>query len=200
MTILPPLISGQMADLYKDMEENYDQIAAKLDFSCQGCLDNCCDSHFLHHTYSEWAYLWEGLDQLPEDKLHRYQERAQQYIMEADKAMATGQRPQIMCPLNDDGLCGVYSHRLMICRMHGIPSAMTRPDGKKIEFPGCFRCQEIIEGKDDIPQLDRTGLYQRLVEIELAWLGDRRRVLPKVKKTIADMIIQGCPPFLEDIT
>jgi len=42
---------------------------------------------------------------------------------------------------------------------------------------------------------DRTGLYQRLVKIELDWLGDRRRVLPKVKKTIADMIVRGSPPF-----
>jgi len=47
---------------------------------------------------------------------------------------------------------------------------------------------------------DRTGLYQRLVKIELDWLGDRRRVLPKVKKTIADMIVRGSPPFLADIT
>ena len=200
MTILPAQISDQMAQLYQDMEKGYDKIAAKIDFSCNGCQDNCCDSYFLHHTYSEWAYLWEGLDQLPEDQLERYNKRAQQYIIEAEQALAANQRPQVMCPLNDDGLCGVYSHRLMICRMHGIPSAMTRPDGKKIEFPGCFRCQEIVEGNDDIPRLDRTGLYQRLVKIELDWLGDQRRVLPKVKKTIADMIVQGSPPFLADIT
>ncbi|NOR09969.1 MAG: hypothetical protein GQ541_00595 [Desulfovibrionaceae bacterium] len=194
-SLLPKMISRQMAELYKDMEEAYDFVARQLDFTCDGCQDNCCDSYFLHHTYVEWAYLWEGLNALSEEKRENFSEKAHKYILESEKMLAEEKRPNIMCPLNEDGLCGLYSHRLMICRLHGIPAMMTRPDGKQLDFPGCFRCQEITDEMNDIPRMDRTKMYQRLVQLESGWLGSRRKVLPKVKKTIADMIVQGPPIF-----
>ncbi|MCB2180412.1 MAG: hypothetical protein KQH63_00115 [Desulfobulbaceae bacterium] len=194
--ILPPDISNQIATLYHDMESAYDDLAKSLDFTCQGCPDNCCDSYFQHHTYTEWAYLWEGMEELPEDKKNRFLQRAEEYVKESKKMLARDERPNIMCPINEQGLCGLYSHRLMICRLHGIPSAMTRPDGKRMEFPGCFRCQEIVEGRKDITHLDRTKMYQRLVLLEMEWLGPKRHVLPRVKMTLAEMLVKG-PPSLD---
>ncbi len=194
-SLLPENISGQIAAIYEEIEKQYDVVAAELDFGCAGCPDNCCDSYFLHHTYSEWAYLWQGLLELPAEKRQEFERRSQEYISQSQEALGRGERPQIMCPLLDDGLCGLYKHRLLICRLHGVPSSMTRPDGQQLLFPGCFRCQEITGDRADVPRMDRTKLFQQFVQIEMEWLGVKRNVLPKVKMTIAEMIIKGPPEF-----
>jgi cell division protein YceG involved in septum cleavage len=46
------------------------------------------------------------------------------------QALAREERPQLMCPLNEEGRCSLYLHRLMICRMHGVPSSLTFPNGQ----------------------------------------------------------------------
>ncbi len=193
--ILPADISRRIAALYSEMEKAYDELAQGLHFSCAGCPDNCCDSYFQHHTYAEWAYLWEGLQALAEDSRERFIEKAKEYVIQSNAMLDRDERPNLMCPLNEDGLCALYPHRLMICRLHGVPSAMTMPDGKRMEFPGCFRCQEIVAGREDIPHLDRTKMYQTLVGIEMEWLGPKRRILPKVRMTLAEMIVKGPPSF-----
>ncbi len=190
---LSPEIATQLADLYARMEAAYDDVARQLDFSCQGCPDNCCDSYFRHHTYVEWAYLWEGVNELPEERQRQLVARAEEYVEASERALAREQRPQVMCPLNDDGLCTLYAHRLMICRMHGVPSSLTRPDGQSQKFPGCFRCQELVGERADVPTVDRTGFYRELVALEVAFLGHRRHLLPKVNKTLAEMLVEGPP-------
>jgi len=190
---LDPEFCRQVDALYRDMETAYDQTARALDFSCAGCPDNCCDSYFLHHTYTEWAYLWQGLKNLGQKQLQAIMDKAAKYVVESEAALAIGKRPVIMCPLNTDGLCSLYSYRLMICRLHGVPATFTRPDGQKIDFPGCFRCQEHVAGDDGIASLDRTQFFRRLVELELGLLGHRRMAVPKVKLTIAQMILKGPP-------
>ena len=66
-TYLSPSLSKKIYNLYRRMEEAYDKVAGELNFSCAGCPDNCCDSFFLHHTYIEWGYRWEGLLKVPEE-------------------------------------------------------------------------------------------------------------------------------------
>jgi hypothetical protein len=41
--------------------------------------------------------------------------------------------------------------------------------------------------------MDRTVLYQRLAQLESRFLGERRGMLPKIKLTIAEMIVNGPP-------
>ncbi|PKN45763.1 MAG: hypothetical protein CVU58_08235, partial [Deltaproteobacteria bacterium HGW-Deltaproteobacteria-16] len=53
--ILQPELAAKIANLYSRMEQAYDLVARQLDFTCDGCPDNCCDSYFLHHTHVEWA-------------------------------------------------------------------------------------------------------------------------------------------------
>jgi hypothetical protein len=106
-----------------------------------------------------------------------------------------------MCPLIDDnGLCGLYEHRMLVCRMHGVPATLTRPDGQSMRFPGCFRCQEIVaenyDRETDAPAMDRTQLFRRLAALESQLMGDRRHLYPRLKKTIADMIVEG-PPAID---
>jgi hypothetical protein len=85
----------------------------------------------------------------------------------------------------------------MICRMHGVPNVLVRPDGRRVEFPGCYRCQELTTALEAdgaaVPVVDRTPLYKDLVALEMQFVGKNLRQLPKVDHTIAEMIVLGPP-------
>jgi hypothetical protein len=192
--ILPAQAYRKLASLYADMQSSYSAHAQALGLSCDGCPQNCCTSFFQHHTRIEWAYLLHGLGELPQGRRAVYEERARVYVRDATAALSRGERPAIMCPLNDDGRCGVYAHRLMICRLHGVPNRLRYPDGRSVDFPGCFRSQELCAEADSFPVLDRTALYTRLMELEVQFVGPRQiRALPRVDLTLAEMIVQGSP-------
>lgn len=186
---------SQLADLYAEMEKAYNQVSVLLDFTCADCPDNCCDSHFLHHTYIEWAYLWVGFGALPQEQQERYLKRAKEYITHSEEALAKDSRPTAMCPLNDNGRCALYTHRMMICRLHGVPASLTSPNGMKHQFPGCFRCQELNADKKNTTAMDRTLFFQKMVMLERSFVGPRVAQLPKVKLTLAQMLVKGPPPF-----
>jgi len=186
-------MSTKIADLYQRMEQAYDIVARQLAFTCEGCPDNCCDSYFQHHTYVEWAYLWEGLMALEPTRRKVIENRAAEYAAACEAALSRGERPRIMCPLNEEGRCSLYLHRLMICRMHGVPSSLTFPNGQTKKFPGCFRCQEIVGDRQVVPTVERAPLFRELVALEQELLGDQQNQMPKVKKTIAEMILLGPP-------
>ena len=197
---LPEALARRLERLYRAMEEDYDRVAAQLSFTCSGCPDNCCDSYFLHHTYAEWAFLWQGYRQLPVEKQGEIMHRAEKAVQACRAALARGSRPLVMCPLNENGLCVLYPYRLLVCRTHGVPAAMTRPDGKRLVFPGCFRCQDIVGALKtkgvEIPQVERTPLLWELVLLEQELLNEIRHRCPKVKMTIAEMLVNGPPALL----
>ena len=198
MSMQLTLTDEQVAELeriYQALQENYETVAKELDFTCTGCPDNCCDSYFLHHTYVEWAYLWLGLHQLSATRLAELRARAEAYIEACRDAELNNERPVVMCPLNDEGLCSLYHYRLLVCRTHGVPARMTRPDGKTLHFPGCFRCQELHAAKQSQAEVDRTPWLARLAALERSLFDNKRHLLPKVRLTIARMIVDG-PPTL----
>jgi hypothetical protein len=188
---------ASLRKLYEDMESAYDRVAAQLQLTCSGCPDNCCNSYFRHHTYIEWCYLSHGLSSLADQVRKQISQRARDYQRLSQQALARGEKPQIMCPLNLSGRCQLYRHRMMICRTHGVPASLTRPDGKRLRFPGCFRCQELVDrmvAEDlEIPVMERTELFRRLVVLEQRLLAGKKHLVPRVKMTIADMIISGPP-------
>ncbi len=194
---LHPDLSIKIGKLYFDMQQSYDAVAIQLDFTCINCPDNCCDSYFQHHTYVEWAYLWEGLKAIDLGEFNKIMAKAETYVSESETLLRLGKRPQLMCPLNDSGLCSIYSHRLMICRLHGVPATLTKPDGNLLRFPGCFKCQEevikIKQNNKSISSLERAELYRRLVELEIDLLSDNIGKVPKVKLTLAQMLVSGPP-------
>jgi hypothetical protein len=195
---LPEPLAQRLKKIYRALEEEYDEVARQLQFSCSGCPDNCCDSYFLHYTYVEWAYLWQGLRQLSPVQQREILRRAAEVVRLCREELAHGRRPVVMCPLNEDGLCVLYPYRLLVCRTHGVPAVMTRPDGKRLSFPGCYRCQEIVRtGENDVvvPFVDRTRLLQQLVVVENELLQGLHRPRPKIRLTIAEMLVQG-PPTL----
>lgn len=199
--LTPKAAFRKAAALYRRMAEGYAEAADTLGLTCQGCTDNCCSSFFQHHTYMEWAYLWEGLKALPEEQRAKFIRRSEDYVQQARVALQKGETPHVMCPLNmEDGTCGLYEHRLMICRMHGVPNVMTRPDGRMTSFPGCWRCQDLTEeirneGREPLT-VNRTPLYADLARLEMEFVGKNLRTLPKVDHTIAEMIVIG-PPKLK---
>lgn len=198
--ILPEVLAQRLERIYRAMEKDYNRVAAELSFSCSGCPDNCCDSYFLHHTYTEWAYLWMGFRQLSPEKQKEIMKRAERAALACTEALAKGERPLVMCPLNEKGLCALYPYRLLICRTHGVPATMTRPDGKRLDFSGCFRCQDIVSNMGikglNPPRVERTPLLRELVMLENELLADIRHRFPKVKITIAEMLAYGPPALL----
>jgi hypothetical protein len=186
-----------MRQIYEEMEREYEQVAAQLQFSCDGCPDNCCDSYFQHHTFVEWGYLWLGFRQLPETRQAEILERSRLYNTACEQTLARNERPQVMCPLNENGRCILYTHRLMVCRTHGVPATMQRPDGKRLDFPGCFGCQELVKKtfahESDLPRAERTLLLRKLAMLENELMGGQRHLYPRIKLTIAQMLVKGPP-------
>ncbi len=187
---------ARLEDIYDRLQQEYQRVAQALDFSCTGCPDNCCDSYFQHHTYTEWAYLRLGLRRLELEQQQALTARARMYLDQCEQDLAAGRRPQIMCPLNENGRCLVYHNRLLVCRTHGVPATLTLPDGRTFPFPGCFRCQEIVESRNEkeVPEpVDRTSLLKKLALLEKELLETHHNLLPKIKITIAEMLVHGPP-------
>ncbi|WP_419174185.1 hypothetical protein [Desulfosediminicola sp.] len=195
--VLPADLTQRLESLYVEMEKQYNNVARALEFGCEGCSDNCCDSYFLHHTHAEWAYLRQGFLLLDQEQQETVLARSKEYLEQSQKILAKGERPQIMCPLNENGLCILYKHRLLVCRTHGVPARMRRPDGQTLEFPGCFRCQEIVAEREKsglkTPRVDRTKHLTELVNIESELLEFKRHLYPRVKLCIAEMIVKEFP-------
>lgn len=186
-------IFRRLEALYARMGQGYAATAQGTGFTCAGCTQNCCTSHFQHHTYVEWLYFFKGFETLPAPRREAYLDRARACVREAQDALLRGERPAVMCPVNDDGLCGMYEHRLMICRLHGVPHVLAGRDGLPQAYPGCHRFPAPA-GADAAPApLDRTPLYRDLARLEMDLLGARLRALPRVNLTLAEMMVQGPP-------
>lgn len=190
--VRPALV--KLARLYADMDAAYERAAATIGLSCAGCAENCCVSYFQHHTHVEWLYLRQGMAELPEKRRETYLARARDYLAEARNCLARGEVPRLMCPVNDDGLCGLHAHRLMICRLHGVPNVLVGRGGIQ-EFPGCGPCQRLAAARPKTPAMDRTPLLQRLASLEMDLWGHRPGRPPKVDLTLAAMLVdtEGAP-------
>ncbi|MCU0590907.1 MAG: hypothetical protein MUC57_05475 [Desulfobacterales bacterium] len=104
--------------------------------------------------------------------------------------LSAGADTKPMCPLNEAGRCGVYAHRPMICRLHGIPHEL-HPPGRAPQAPqlgpGCAEFHRLC-GRAVYHPFDRTPLYAELARLESEFqqaLGPRR----KIRMTIAEMLL-----------
>lgn len=192
-----PGLFKRLAGLYERMDQAYAATAKPLGFTCADCPQNCCVSYFQHHTHVEWSYLWKGMLSLDKERREPFLARAQDYVEQSRRFLARNQRPQIMCPLNEDGRCQLYDHRLMICRLHGVAHTAPLANGGEARYPGCFRFEraaaslELPEGVE--PYMDRTPLYRELAVLETEYMRTRLGRAPKVDLTLAEMLVQGPP-------
>lgn len=200
MSIFSPLLTadralldtsaGKMLDLYDRMGRAYDKSALCYDFSCGCCEENCCEERFYHHTLSEFLYLLQGLKTLDQGKRDEIFDSAGEVAELYRMHDMEGQARRIMCPLNSDGLCSLYEHRLMICRLHGVPYRMRRPDGMETQGSGCHKVDwDISSEKSTECMFDRTDLYRELSGIEIE-LRQKLGFGHRIKMTIAEMIVE----------
>jgi hypothetical protein len=108
-------------------------------------------------------------------------------VDESARADQSGTAVRLMCPLNFDELCILYSYRPMICRLHGIPHELQKPGQNPVCGPGCetfdHRC-----GHKGYFKFDRTPFYRQLAMLEQE-VKQALGVTEKFKITIAEMII-----------
>jgi len=177
----------RLAKVYSDIGEEYDRLAGHYrSFSCEGCQDNCCTTVFSHYTLIEHLYFLEGFRRLQEKERADMTARAKGYAETLALHSGPAEELDLMCPVNVDGLCGVYKNRPLICRIHGLPSLLRSPRGVQ-QWKGCLRFQE-MHGENIDQEMDRTGYYSAIASIE----ADLRKDISffhKYKKTIADMVL-----------
>jgi Fe-S-cluster containining protein len=184
---IPASLRPEINRLFEQMDRAYDTAARTFGFVCRGCRDNCCLTRFHHHTLLEYLYIQHGLSKLVPERLGEVKKRAQKVLDRMTKLEQCGEPVRVMCPLNEDGRCMLYAHRPMICRLHGIPHALRRPDGRSQTGPGCddFYAQC---GNCAGEVLDRTPIYIAMADLEQKLrqaLGFDR----KIKMTIADIVL-----------
>ncbi len=175
-----------LEQIYREMDQAFDQIAAQLGFVCNGCEQNCCRSRFYHYTYLEYLYLYEGIRRLEPVQRESIRQKAASMCW-AEQSEEDQVRNHRMCLLNANDRCGLYLYRPMICRLHGIPYQLRRLGQDILFSPGCeaFERQRHIQAD---ALLDRTPYYRQIAELEQkfkkeAGLGQ------KLKMTISEMIL-----------
>jgi Fe-S-cluster containining protein len=175
------------------MEQAYDEIAGHYGFICRGCEESCCRTLFYHHTYAEFMLLEGGLQSLSKRALEGVLERAAavERRLAKDRERGAAEPQRAMCPLNQAGRCLLYAHRPMICRLHGIPHTLQRPDGHTIGSPGCHRFDALesdaIGGTESPRRLNRTPHYQRLAQVEKQ-LRSRIEAPMRLNMTLAEWL------------
>ncbi|MEW5746587.1 MAG: YkgJ family cysteine cluster protein [Nitrospirota bacterium] len=176
----------RLGEIFRAIDAIYGAAMRHYRFSCEGCDDNCCVTKFHHHTLIEELYLAEGLALLDEQKRQELLSRAGD-VTKIHRASPEDVR--VMCPLNDGGLCIVYEHRPLICRIHGVPYEMHKQNMSIDYGIGChrFMAEKVEEGLKYFP-LNRTMFYVEIAKVEkearalLGYTGDYR-------KTTAEMVL-----------
>lgn len=179
----------RLREIYAAMDDAYSAVAEKYGFTCDQCPDNCCLTRFYNLTYVEYYYLLSGIEQFPPEQQLAIEKKAQNVVGRVAADEAAGRTPRHMCPLNVEGRCGLHSHRLMICRLHGIPHEFRFPDGRASYGEGCSVFGERCGDRAYIV-FDRTPFYQQLSSLEKD-LRQSAGINGKVKMTIAQMIVAG---------
>jgi hypothetical protein len=183
----------ELAGVFERMDEAYGGAAGAHGFVCRGCEDNCCRTRFYHHTLGEYLYLRSGFSRMDASDRQRILLKAEQVLEQAALADAQGEPVSVMCPLNENDRCALYPYRPMICRLHGIPHRLRRPDGQQQVGPGCGDFDRQC-GSSESVFLDRTPLYLALADLEKR-LRRQSGFNARLRMTIAQMLT-GTPDGL----
>lgn len=179
-----------LSELFARMDTGYSEAARGYGFQCTGCDQNCCETLFHHHTLAEYLFLQSGFLDLAEVAQTDIQARA----AKAQQATQQAEDPstfRVMCPLNDKGMCRLYAHRPMICRLHGIPHELNHPVRGTTKGPGCAefdrQCDQNVS-----PPLVRTPFYQEMAQVESRLRADLNFRI-KIKMTVTRMVLSWAP-------
>ncbi|MEW6348175.1 MAG: hypothetical protein AB1646_03880 [Thermodesulfobacteriota bacterium] len=166
----------RLRELYRRMDELYTSMAGEMGFSCLGCDGAaCCTVDLVLHTLVERLYLKRGFNTLDSDSQERIKLRAAAMVREKDRDSRGESYRNLVCVLNEAGLCVLYQFRPMICRLAGISHSFLRPDGREIQGDGCVVFQRDVHPAHPSAHLDRTPLYVEMASIEAMALESLRR-------------------------
>ncbi len=178
----------RLGELNQAIDAAYSDLIHRLGFSCRGCDGvKCCTVDLVLHTYAEMLYVRRGFNALPANVKAPVLARAEKMV-KAKEADPTGDAYRnSVCALNIEGLCAIYEHRPMICRLAGVPHEFKRPDGRVLQSGGCVPYQESVEPKFPAVKLDRTPFYVHMAQIEIELVKTfGRRAEPR---TVAETIV-----------
>jgi Fe-S-cluster containining protein len=173
--------------IFSAMDKKYQEAADHYSFYCTGCDDNCCFTRFFHHTLLEYFYIMEGYNTLVNEKQVEVKQRALEVCRKTREAGEKGVPVRLMCPLNVNNLCLIYTYRPMICRLHGIPHVLQRPGQGVLYAPGCEVFIERCQQKEPF-KFDRTPIYREMAELEKE-LKQTIGITQKIKMTVAQMLV-----------
>jgi Fe-S-cluster containining protein len=185
--MLPFDMRFSVTRLFQRMDQAYDHCAGQSGFVCNGCRDNCCLTRFYHHTLIEVLSIHSGLRALSVDRRRQIRAAAQSAKTKMTELQRRQEPISVMCPLNEEGRCALYEQRPMICRLHGIPHVLRRPDGRTRTGPGCDDFYRQC-GRNDAAALDRTPLYMAMADLEHR-LREKLNYRQKIKMTVAEIIV-----------
>ena len=173
--------------IFADMDRQYSQAAAHYGFQCRGCEDNCCLTHFYHHTYLEFMLIRQGFSGLDDADRSRIRTTAEAVCSQVAQARNNDTAVRVMCPLNDAGMCSLYAFRPMICRLHGIPHELQKPGRAVVYGPGCEAFDERCSGRPYF-KFDRTPFYFAMAGLEKEF-KQAAGLRGALKLTVAEIII-----------
>lgn len=177
----------RLSTLYANMDRAWTAAAGHYGFHCQGCVDNCCETEFYHHTHMEKHYLLAGMKTLDPETAEKILARAATACQQRDHARRAGEAIRVMCPLNAEGLCLLYDFRPMICRLHGIPHELRRPGSPAIQGPGCAAGDPLFSATG-YHTFDRTPFYSDMAHLEMEY-RTTIETPGKIRETIAEMLL-----------
>lgn len=176
----------RLAAIYTKMDAGYNEASDYYGFCCGGCEENCCFTRFYHHTFIEYLYILEGLKTLANGNKTEIREKARLVCRQTAELERSGLPVRLLCPLNYEGLCALYSYRPMICRLHGIPHELTIPGKERVLSPGCgefmTRC-----GEKEYVIFDRTSFYAEMAGLEKEF-KTAFGISERIKLTVAGML------------
>ena len=173
--------------IYAEMDRKYQEAADYYGFECTGCENSCCFTRFYHYTLIEYFYLMEGYHCLDNGNQTEVKQRSLAVCRKIDEADEKGKSVRLMCPLNFGSLCVLYPHRPMICRLHGIPHELQRPDQGILNSSGCGTFALKCHGKKRL-KFDRTPFYMQMAALEKK-MKQAVGMTQKIKMTVAQMIV-----------
>lgn len=176
----------RIREIFSAIDTVYTAAMNHYGFSCEGCRENCCVTKFHHHTLIEELYLAEGLKMLDEDTRKTVLARAEKTVMIHNSSPGD---VEAMCPLNKKGLCILYEHRPMICRIHGVPYELYKRD-MSVEYGiGCNRFMSGMANREmKYFPLNRTMFYVEMARLEKE-LREHLGSTESYSKTTAEMIL-----------
>ncbi len=175
----------RLEEIFGAIDSLYSAALDSYKFGCDGCADNCCKTKFHHHMLAEELYLAEGLRGLDRDRRREIISRAENVVRIHN---ASPDDVRVMCPLNENGLCILYAHRPMICRIHGVPYEMQKRDGSVEYGMGCYRFMEEKAGDVQYFVFNRTMFYIEMANVEKE-VRSSLNYIGNYSKTTAEMIL-----------